>query len=111
MRRLLPGIAILLALVVTGAAAVKLTVEDRAAGAQRSLERAAARLAACHRQEGTYSTCRFDASGVFVQSRTRGTFALMSAVEFGPTYELRVGRRGRVVRTCHPLGRHCAGTW
>jgi hypothetical protein len=106
------GIGVILVVIVTAVAVVKLTAGHRAASARKTLERAAAQFVACYERAGSYAQCDPGTSKVMVEFQNRRGFAVMSTVEFGPTYEISRERDGTVRRSCSPRGERCpVGNW
>jgi hypothetical protein len=111
-KKLLALIVVVVAALAVAGVTINLTESRRAESARQTLDRAASRFAQCYAREESYENCETGTSKLMVAERSKRRFALLSAVEFGPTYTISGTAAGRLNRTCQPVGAHCPiGEW
>jgi hypothetical protein len=111
-KKLLASIVAVVAVLAVAGGIVSLTGPRRAESARETLDRAASRFVQCYARDESYESCETGTSRLMVADRSKRRFALVSAVEFGPTYMISRTAGGKLKRSCQPLGADCpTGAW
>ncbi|MBE2321082.1 hypothetical protein DVA67_034410 [Solirubrobacter sp. CPCC 204708] len=112
MKKLVVSLVAMAAVLAAAGAIVKLTLPSRAEAARERLTQVAERFVECHSREATYERCETGTEKLMVGERSKRRFTLVSAVEFGPTYEITGTPFGPIKRSCQPDSRYCPnGIW
>jgi hypothetical protein len=106
-KRLLISIVAVVAVPAVAGVIINVTEPRRAESARETLDRAAGRFVQCYAREASYERCETGTSKLMVAERSKRRFALVSTVEFGPTYTITGTAVGRLERSCQPLGARC----
>jgi hypothetical protein len=111
-KKLLRVLVVAVAVLIVAGLGFDVTEPRRAANARETLDRAAGMFVQCYRRDASYERCETGTSKVMVATRSKKQFALVSTVEFGPTYSIGRTAAGRLKRSCQPRGPQCpSGGW